>query len=177
MLPLANLLRTVLLVALGFVVYGGCAFLLSLVASRIMRPFVKASPPIIIGMVILCFVVCITVAVKTTSLAFPLRFDVAQRTSGTVLRTTLGTVCVIILAALLFALKLKNLATYALLELMVAITIAARTMNGLADSISPLDLTLILASAYVMIRSFDNLRSVVREEAERNPEFAAAIKS
>lgn len=80
-----------------------------------------------------------------------------------VVRTVLGTVFIVLLSSGLFFLKVKNLRTYACLEIVFAATVAAQTMYGLRDEIDGLQALGLLTASYLLIRGLDNFKKDLDE--------------
>jgi len=80
-------------------------------------------------------------------------------------RTVFGTLGAIIMAGSLFTMKVRELRTYALVELAFAVILAATTLFRLKNSILFEELLTIGAAIYVMIRGMDNFK---KDFDERN---------
>ncbi len=73
-------------------------------------------------------------------------------------RTVLGTAFVVIAGLLLFAVRVKNLRAYAVVEMVFALIVAAQTMNSLGDTVSPIQLVAVAAAVYLLVRGMDNFK-------------------
>lgn len=69
-----------------------------------------------------------------------------------------GTLLIIALALILFALKQKVLRAYALIEILFGIALAAQAMYGLADVFEPVRLFAVISGVYFLVRGFDNFK-------------------
>ena len=81
--------------------------------------------------------------------------DVAERP---IVRVVVGTLFVLVVSALLFALKVYNQRLYAILEFLFAVTLTAQTLWELNDVIEPIEALKLLGAAYLSIRAMDNFK-------------------
>lgn len=70
-----------------------------------------------------------------------------------------GAVFIGALGAILFWMKVKQPLAYAVIEVTIALLLAANTMAGLRDNITPIETLTLLTSAYLIVRGLDNFRS------------------
>ena len=94
-------------------------------------------------------------------------WELLPELAGPIVRMVFGTIFVILMAALLFALKVVRLRIYALLEIAFGVTATGQTTYGLKDVISPIQLLTILTSAYLLIRGLDNFKKDSDARKER----------
>jgi hypothetical protein len=82
----------------------------------------------------------------------------ASPETAVVSHALIGTPVILLLGALLFFIKVRSLRWYAVLELVFAIVVAAQTIAGFDEQISPTQLLGFMAGAYLVIRGLDNFK-------------------
>jgi hypothetical protein len=83
------------------------------------------------------------------------------------IRTIGGTAMLLVVAVLLFSLKVTYLRGYAVLEGAFAVASAHHVLSGLADTIQSMELLTLLGSAYLMIQGLDNFKQDMDERRGR----------
>jgi hypothetical protein len=76
----------------------------------------------------------------------------------TAARVSSGLFVIALLSGLLFAMKIRALRWYAILEGVFALWVCVSTLYGMADRIQPVQIGSLFASAYLFIRAADNFK-------------------
>ncbi len=90
-----------------------------------------------------------------------------EKMQGPVARVVLGTFLIVLLSGILFVVKLRWLRAYAVLELLFAVSVTGGTMYTLGDEIQPVQVLVLPASAYLLIRGLDNFKKDLDERKRK----------
>jgi hypothetical protein len=88
------------------------------------------------------------------------------RMQPSISRVVLGTLVALIFSLLLFYVKVSNLSAYAIVEGLFAIIYCAVTLSRMGPVFTLAEAVALIASIYLMIRAFDNLKKG-REESKK----------
>lgn len=99
----------------------------------------------------------------------------AQSANRVLVKTTFGTLAVILLASGLFYVKIAALRLYAIVELMFALVMALKGIRDLRSDVLSPDMLAIGSSAYLIIRGLDDLKKDFDERRSRHKQAGAMI--